>query len=112
MVNTFLKNFKTALGNDWKRIATAVTLGCLASSAFAETAWGGDALCLVATNTKLTIGIAAVIGILLGGVMAMFKKGDHLLDTVITIVIVCGVAALASTIITKMGYAITCAGVA
>ena len=111
MESTFSKSFKTVVRNDWQKIAVAATLACLASNSYAA-AWGADALCLVATNTKLTIGIAAVIGILLGGVMALFKKGDHLLDTVITIVIVCGVAALASSIITQMGYTVTCAGVA
>ena len=110
MVNTFLKIFNSVVRKDWQKIAIAALFAVMASNSFAQ-AWGGDALCMVATNTKLTIGIAAVIAILLGGVLALFKKGDHLLDTVILIVMICGIAALASVLIGRMGYTISCAGV-
>lgn len=114
MKSTFLNTCKAIMAHRAAKVLLSATVGCLASSAFAQAAgggaWGGTAMCLIATNTKATIGIAAVIGIMIGGVMALFKKGDHLLDTVVSVCIVCGVAFLAVTIINQMGFTVNCAG--
>lgn len=115
METTFLNIFKKRNAIKAGKYAALFALACLASSAYAQaagggTAWGGAALCMIANNTKATVGIAAVLGILIGGVMALFKKGDHLLDTVVSVCIVCGVAFLAVTIINQMGFNVTCAG--
>lgn len=115
MKTMFLSICKSAVDAKAAKVLVAVGFACLASSAIAQstgggTAWGGSALCMIANNTKATVGIAAVVGILIGGVMALFKKGDHLLDTVVSVCIVCGVAVLAVTIINQMGFTVACSG--
>ena len=107
MVITFSKKFSSV-----QLSRAAVLLGslCLTGNAFAQaTGFGLDGLCFIAQNFKLTIGICAIIGVMCGAVFALLKKGDLLMDTVMGVVIVCGVVAIAVTMITKMGLTINCA---
>lgn len=110
MVNTFLKSCKGFVGSHGKNIVAAVALAMLSQAALAEV-WGGDALCTIATNTKLTLAIVALVGLILFAIFAVLKKGEHLLEPLIAIVMILGIVALGSALIVKMGYTISCAGV-